>query len=337
MNGIAVRFQVITLSVTLGIILFFIISELNKFCSKDMPPAIHTLTPHDTWYTSSQARVRVGLTITDFPQFEVTANKFKLTGILWFIYDPSLIAPEVIEKFSFRRGEIEYKSQPSSILLDDKVFVRYDIKVAFQSNLYYGFFPFEDHRIYLSLINTFVHPGELIFESSHEYFFVENDVQVSGWRYYDHRVMTGFGIKHLAGIDRKITYPEVLFEIDFFQDSLRYILTIILPLLIIFLIDMFSLCLDQHDNQSTLVQLSSGNIIALVAYRFVMETIAPHVGYLMIADYIFYLFLFTCFATFVINSIGPYLTILQKKIVSLVMQSLVLSVFTYLFTVMIQC
>lgn len=338
MNGISVRFQAITLATTVAVILFFIIGELNQFCAQDRRPIIHTLTPHDsTWYTSSQARVQVGLTITDFPKFEVTNNKFKLSGIIWFIYDPRLIDREIIGKFSFLRGEIEYKSEPSTLLIDDKVFVRYDIRVAFQSNLYYGYFPFEDHRLYLSLVNTFVHPGELIFESSHEYFLLEEDVNISGWRYYDHRVFNGFGIKHLAGLNRKITYPEVLFEVDFFQDSLRYILTIILPLLIVFLIDMFSFCLDQHESQATLVQLSSGNIIALVAYRFVMESIAPRVGYLMIADYLFYLFLSTCFATFVINSVGPYLTVFQKKMVSLFMQGFVLSVFTYLFTVMIKC
>ena len=38
------------------------------------------------------------------------------------------------------------------------------------------------------------------------------------------------------------------------------------------------------------MQMSTGNIVALVAYRFVIESISPKVGYPMIADYIFFLF-----------------------------------------------
>ena len=309
MNGISVKFQSISLSITVVVMAFLVIGELRKFCSIDQGPILHSITPSTLKeFTTTPAQVRTGMTITDFSEFEVEANKFKMTALVWFYFDPSLISLETVGKFSFLRGEIEHKSEPTASLINGKILARYTTRLIFKTNLYYGFFPFEDHTIYLSLVNTAVSPGELLFESFAGDLAIDADVYVSGWQYNDHRVATGYTeLKVGSGsIKREFSSPLVVFALDFEHQSMRYIISILLPLIVIFLIDMFSLCFDQKVDRDTLVALSASNMIALTAYRFVLDSLAPKVGYALLADYLFFLFLFTTFLIFLVNHQFPF-------------------------------
>lgn len=363
-NAISIEFQLITLSITTAIILFLIAGQVFHFCSIDKKPTLYSFSSNktDSFITpqkqkmglkpngsqqpgslaqpvDKRAKIVVGLTITEFSEFNVTENKFKITGIISFAFDPKQISLETIKKFSFLRGDIKEKSEPHVKTVNGSTIAYFSIKVAFRTNLYHGFFPFEDHRIFLGLINDAVSAEEAFFEVSLNDFIIDPQVDVSGWSYLRHKVKVGYGQTELSTAHTKnnITYPEVVFIMDFFHYSLRYIIIIMLPLLIIFFIDLFSFCLDQKQNRSTLVQISTGNIVALVAYRFVIESISPKVGYPMIVDYIFFLFLSISFTMFIINSIGPYLTVFHKKCISLGVQLVVIAIFIYLLEFWIPC
>ena len=333
-NGISLQFQAVTLMLTTLIIIILVAAQLKKFCSVDQAP----ITPKTLkQFVATPAQVSVGLTITDFPEFDVANNIFQIAGIIWFTFDPALIALKTVKKFTFVKGKIDYTSDPITRLDGDMLTVRYNIRATFRTNLYYGFFPFEDHTLYLMLANMAVNPDELAFESSYANFIVDQPY-ISGWDYADHRVKAGYstiplGVGHKG---KEIAYPAVLFTLDFFHHSIRYIITVLLPLLIIFFIDLFSLCFDQRERE-TLVGLTTASIAALVAYRFVIESLTPRVGYPTVADYLYFLFLTNTFIIFVVNCVGPYLTRFFKKIISVCLQMGVLSVIFYLLTIWIPC
>lgn len=338
-NGISVHFQIVSLSITTAVLLYLIAGQVFHFCAIDQAPTLHQLKIEKKNTQKSPAKVKVALTITDFPEFNVTENKFKIAGIIRFMFDPKAISQDTVEKFSFLRGDIEFKSPVHTMACEKMTCIYYFMKVAFKTNLYYGFFPFEDHTLFLGLVNDEVTPEQLEYEAQVADFLIDKDVYVSGWSYQDHRVKVGYGETAIGAQPHRksVLYPCVLFIIDFFHYSMRYIISIMLPLLIIFFIDMFSFCLDQRVNRATLVQMSTGNIVALVAYRFVIESLSPKVGYPMIADYIFFLFLTISFTVFIINSIGPYLALWCKHAVSILLQLVVLAVFTYLLEFWIPC
>lgn len=339
-NGISLQFQCVTLSITTLIILFFLIGELRTFCSIDTSPTIYPLDPQTIAKYHGEAHpVESGLTITDFPQFNMTENKFTFSGFLWFRFDPKEVPLETIEKFSFWRGEIESKSEPLLEKKDGKMLAVYKVRVTFKTNLYYGYFPFEDHKIFIMLMNDKVDPGKFQFSASHSDLIIAPSVYVSGWNYFAHEVKAGYNTTEVGAPEQRtvISHPTLLFQIDFLHQSARYIISIVLPLFIIFFIDLCSFCLDQRADHAVLVQISTGNIVALVAYRFVIENLSPRSGYPMIADFLFFLFLMNTLAVFIINNIGPYLSIRQKKMVSIGLQSLVLGACTYVFTVWISC
>ena len=340
-NGISLHFQVTSLACTVVMILALILLQVRKFCAADLAPRIVTVTPKTLQQdaVSTPTQVTVGLTITDFPSFDVAHNNFEFSGILWFTFDPALIGLKTIEKFNFVKGDIKYISEPITRLEDDMLTVRYRIRVSFKSNLYYGYFPFEDHTLYLMLSNTSVNPNEMIFESTYANVIVDQPY-VNGWDYTDHRVTTGYSTIPL-GIGKKpkeIIYPSVLFTFDFYHHSVRYIISILLPLLIIFLIDLFSLCFDQRAERATLVTMTTANIAALVAYRFVLEALTPKVG----LPYRCRLLLFSLsqpntFIIFVVNCVGPYLTKRQKKIISITIQACIISAIFFLLRFWIPC
>jgi hypothetical protein len=338
-NGISLQFQTVTLLISTIIIVLLVSNQIKQFCSADKPPRIFPLNPHTLQqFVVTPAKVDVGLTITDFIEFDVAHNKFQISGIIWFTFDPSLISLSTVEQFSFVRGQIDYKSEPFTSIEGGMLVARYEFRATFRTNLYYGFFPFEDHTLHLMLANMAVNPNEMSFQSSYANFIVDQPY-VRGWSYADHKVTLGFGTIPL-GFDhnaKELTHPAVLFTLKFFHHSVRYIISVLLPLLIIFFIDLFSLCFDQKTDHEILVALTTANITALVAYRFVLESLTPSVGYPTLADYFYFLFLSNTFIMFVINCVGPYLTLKQKKIISITIQFLVVSVIMYLLTRWISC
>ncbi len=339
-NSISLRFQAVSLTCTAGIIILLFAQELGRVCSLDQRPALVEITPATRKnFTDASTKVQVGLTITDFSEFKVEENKFVFSGIVWFVFDPSLISLDTISKFSFLKGTIEFKSDPLTRLEKNMVIAEYQIRVAFKTNLYYGFFPLDDHTIYLALVNREVNPNEIIFESAQGDFIVSDDIYLSGWTYNDRHVASGYGRISLGSgaLERERNYPQIVFGMHFFHESMRYLISIMLPLFIVFFIDLFSFCLDQTLDHSVLVSVSTGNIIALIAYRFIIQTLAPQVGYLLLSDYAFFLFLSNTFAVFIINCMGPYLSLIRKKIISLTLQSIIIISFLFLFWVWIPC
>ena len=93
----------------------------------------------------------------------------------------------------------------------------------------------------------------------------------------------------------------------------------------------------QRKERDILVTMTTANIAALVAYRFVLESLTPKVGYPTIADYFFFLFLSNTFMIFMINCVGPYLTRRQKKIISIVVQVLVVLTIAFLLRTWLPC
>ena len=313
---------------------------MTTFCSLDQKPVIHAIGAMSEKISGKSAQVHVGLSIQDFTEFNTVENKFVFSGIIWFEFEPNSISLENIDNFSFEHAEIEHKSKPFTYRVGDKLLVRYTIRVRFRSDLSYQYFPFEDHKIHIILINDTVSIGEMVYNSTSNDFRLSKEANtLTEWDYHDHCVSVGYSSTTIgsASHEKTVHHPVVDFEIDYIRISVRYITIVILPLLLIFFIELFSLCVDQQEHRGTLIGLSATNIAALLAYKFVLETISPRVGYLMLSDYFFFLFLGVSFFMFFVSGVGPYLTRFQKKLVSIGLQAFVVLVFVYITNFVIVC
>lgn len=276
--------------------------------------------------------ITTGLTISDFLTFDPVKDDFTFIGIVWFEFDPAAITLDLLSKFRFNRAEILEKSDPDARIVNNRFLVRYNVKVHFKNQLNYQFFPFDDHRLSIQLVNPYVSTSEIIFESVASNFSVKAATEQLGWTLIEKQVETGFietDIKD-GGQHANLYYPGIFFAINYLRTGIRYAFTILLPLLAIFFISLFSFSLDPTRYATLAISLSAGSVTALLAYRFVIENLSPAVGYFMISDFIFFLFLGMVSLIFILSIVLKNLPLWVKQLLIVSLHAIVCSVFIYL-------
>ncbi|HJM69191.1 MAG TPA: hypothetical protein QGF02_04555 [Candidatus Babeliales bacterium] len=288
------------------IALFFVILyyPLNKiFFSSDTAPKIQYLTPKKLGSFGGEVpKVAVSLSIKDFPEFSIVNNQFVLEGTISFEFNPELISITTLNKFSFEQGTILSKSEPTTRLIGNNLLVYYDIRVRFNSNMDYHLFPIDDHRLFIVLDNKSVSPNSMQFVSSNDNFILSKSVFTGGWKTISSFVETGYIETSLEKNDdtKNISYPAVVFSIDFIRSGIRPIVIIFIPLLILFILSTFILFWEKEQMASRII-ICSAIIGALLTYRFVIEQMSPQVGYFMISDYVFLFVLSVSTGFFIIS------------------------------------
>lgn len=292
---------VLGMLVVLGLIIY---KPLTEFHMTDPMTEIVPFTPRkQTNGAEAAVPVHVGMFIQNFPVFDVIANSFTSDLILWFQFDPSLIPLETIQKFSFDRATILRITEADMKMKGKKLFVQYGIRLAFSSPLDHTLFPLNDHRINIILRNEYVTPSEIIFEAPRSSFIVAPKVHTSDWNIADRSTQTGYFKEKLDELDpsQTLEFPAAVFSIDLEKKGFRKIFIIMLPLLLLFIISVFTLLMDPKPLARSILTLSTGTLTGVIAYRFVIEKIIPDVGYFTLTDHMFNLFLTGIFVIFVVN------------------------------------
>jgi len=315
------RYQVIFVVFLTAILTGLFITSFRQFVAFEVKPEMYPLSPQELEVNAKHSTlVQAGLHINNFSEFDIRTNSFTFGGILWFVFDKSTISIEQIEHFSFSRGTILEKSEPEIKFIDDNCFAQYNIRVQFKADINQKYFPFDDHRLYIELVNKFVSPQELVFDASLTSFLLSDNILIIGWRPIDRAVQTGFGLSVLDTADpaKNVYHPKVLFSIDFRRNGIQDILLIFLPLCLLIFICFFSLGFDPPESSVRILNLSLASITGLITYRFVLQNMTPQVGYFILSDCFFLLFLAFTFIAFCtglivirVDKITPFLIVLR--------------------------
>ena len=315
-----------------GIIISLLIYRANQqFVSEDKMPELLPLVPATIAKMGRPAITKVGLYIKDFTEFDMLENEFEFSGILWFLFDPSIISLDTLGSFSFEKGKLLSKSEPTTRIVKGKLLARYDIRVSFKSNLNFTLFPFDSHTVYITLDNNEVSPGELAFKSSYNELALSPEIAITDWDLYATRVYNGYSIARLEKQNREtdVAHPRVIFAFEYMHAGVRHAMLIILPLLLIFFMATFTFAIDNRYYKS-ITAISSGTVTAMLAYRFVIERLTPQVGYFTQTDYIFFLFLIAVCIVFFINVGLTQLREKYSKTIVFLLHSVVIVSFLFL-------
>lgn len=328
--SIGLLFQLFLIFVNITILIGLIIWGSRAFSSHEIPPKLERITPQKYQKLGGFSHTAtVGLLVDQFTDFNMINNTFTFDGTLWFKFDPGAISLDSLSKFSFIKGTIDSRSEPDIQIVDDKMLVKYVVRVTFESDLNYKDFPLDSHSIYLGLINKFITPSEILFKSSRKKFTVNANVSGSGWDLVDTSVINGFIKSSLDAYDARedLGYPATIFIFEYARNSIRYALSIILPLTLIFYILLFSLSLGL----TNAIEITSAGITAILAYRFVIESLSPKTGLFIVSDYLFFIFLAACIVLFLLNivEIKKTLSPLSKKIYIIILHCAVILAVTY--------
>lgn len=304
-------YQLIFIAFSAFIITTTLFYTANRIYIIDEQPNIERITPKTfKKFGDFPSIITTGLHINRFEIFDVVKNQFLFDGILWFKFISESISLKTLELFSFNRGEIIKKDQPETLLEDEYVIVRYNIKVKFSSNINYKYFPIDNHRIYVSLTHDFMTLKEVQFYGSEQLFTIEPSALESGWKIIDKHVITGYDYVQFDDnvnnnssnlSQREKTYPIIIFSFDIKRSGMRHLITVLLPLLLIFYISFFSLSISDGNLRIGVMAMT-----AIIGYRFVIENMSPNTSYFMISDYIFFLFLIAELMIFLLIIIKLY-------------------------------
>jgi hypothetical protein len=312
-----------TLFVTLGIFLAWLLYQpIRTFKSNDEFPQSVSLTPRQIIdMGGAPTFVDVGLYVRDIPVFDMVKGTLLADATVWFLFDPNLVSLDRLGMFTFDRGDIVYKSEPYTRLENQKLLARYDMRIEFALKLDYKDFPIDDHRINFSMTNPFISSSEVIFQSSRTNLLINKEIKLPGWGLVEQDVKTGFLFDkdhHKAG--GKIYHPRAVFSIDFARIGFRHIMVIIMPLLLIFMIALFTWTFNPFGGVfGNIIGISIMSITAVITHHFVIETISPKTGYLMISNYIFLLILANCCLIFLGNVMGRRIKGIYKNIAAIMM------------------
>lgn len=325
--------QVLLITISACIIWYCLSSRLNTFVTNDPKPPIIHITP-ETYnaFGGFPDIVQIGLYINQFRNFNIITNEFDFDGIIWFELNPDILSLQTLEKFVFKSGDIISKSAPDTQIVNSKLLVRYNIRVKSNSALNYAAFPIDNHTLNLVVANHFISPSTALYASSAREFIVKAQTKSFGWERVNHTVTTGIEQAEIDTYNENKTsyYPIVIFSIDYARYGIRYTLSIMLPLLLIFYLTLFSLSWGKGGG----LNMTIGGITATLGYRFVIENLSPKVGYFMLSDYIFFLFLACNALTFLINIIDAYarpLTLKEKLISLITLHAIVIAACIYIF------
>lgn len=298
------QYQVIALIITFLITIFVLNRALDLYRPFEKMTQLLPITPKKIKEWGGEPTVvQVGLYITNWHKFDVRDNLFVFDGVLWFQFDPALISLDTVDKFSFEKGEILKKSKPDTKLIDGKLFAEYEVRLRFTTNLTHRMFPLDDHRIYIAMLNTFVTPSEVIFQVNKASFSFSESVFIPDWKQIDYEVASGYEEQIIDKYDKRkvVRNPKVIFALDFRRSGISLIMLILLPIFLIFFIGLFSFAFDPAVAQMPIVLIATTALTSLVTYRFVIQRMSPTVGYFLLSDLIFTLFLAFAFIVFIIG------------------------------------
>lgn len=313
--------QIIGILIVSAVVATIASSHYKAFVTREPEVSIIPVTPQKIKeWGSVPTRVTVGLYINSFPILDFVNNDFVFDGILWFEFDPALISLNTVSKFSLERGDILSISEPYTQMIDNKFFARYTLRARFKADLAYQLFPFDDHRLDIILVNRTIQPSEMIFRSYASFFIMSPSIRLTGWEIFDTSVKLGMTQSVLDKYEAQkvVSYPRVVFSISLRRSGVRNLLLILLPLFMIYFITLFSFAFDPKTHSGTIFGLASAGVSTLLGYRFVIEGMSPKVGYFVLSDRLFILFLAASLVEFIfavilvrIGHLTPIITVLR--------------------------
>jgi hypothetical protein len=275
--------------------------------------------------------VTVGLYIDKFQKFDMVKNDFSLSGTLWFLLTPGILPLKLLDKFELNQGTITERSLPNIKQIQDKLLVAYNIRANFSGDLDYKDFPYDDHILTLLFINRAVESTEVIFSSVEQFLSVNPKEKNYGWELVDKDAQTGLTEDKLDPLDpeKTIFSPAVAFSLGYSSFTLRPVLTVCLPLLLLFYIAVLTLSLYGDPR----ININGAVITAMLAYRFVLDAISPRVEYMMISDYFFFTILIATFIvliTMITDAFARPLSRFVKTIIAIILHCVVLGMSVYI-------
>jgi len=297
-----VKFFTLFFSATL--IIYLLVGEFYRFQSYDAIPQIQLIDMKmRKEIRDFTAIVKTGIHIRGFSNFDIDNDNFITEMLVWFECNADEVMPEVIDKFSFIHGDILYKSDPDAQIADNKMLIKYMVKVKFNAQLSHRHFPFDGHKVSMQMVNNFVSPGEMHYVTEENNFALGQNLFSGSWELTGIDTAWGYLETTLDATEqKKVKKPIAIFTINVKNTGTRQALILFFPLLATLLLSLFAFIIGVIGG-ALRFRMSLSALGTMIGYRFVIQRIMPDVGYFTTTDAIYSLFLAVAFLSFIGHSI----------------------------------
>lgn len=322
------KFRLGAILITMAYISVLLFIQHKRFLADDKAPVLHQV---DEKTQKLASTVHVGIYLNSFPNFSFDSGdsgEFTIDATVWFKFPAATQALSTLEQFTIynsliqQNGKLLYRSAPIVKLIGEDVVAAYHIQTTFKMPMNHKYFPIGDHTLHILLQNQSATAQELCFVSDEDSFSLSENILIRNWFSKRKVVQTGY---IQANLDPKntameVSYPAVLFSIDFENVGMKKIGSLYLPMFILFLIGLFSLLLAIGDTSR--LAMITGALPSLVLFRLVIDGASPNAGYAMHVDTVFYTFVlllliimgFQLYATLTLNNIKHMVESSQYKV-----------------------
>lgn len=259
---------------------------------------------------TNKIKIKTGLFINNFLKVDLIKNQFALMGTVWFEFNKNEVELSQLEEAIFSKADVKPQANLHDNLcgaatpviqeVNGVVLAQYPVKIDFMANLEHKLYPFDSHRLTLTLNNMHLDSEKFAFVTSQDSLVISPTTIVHGWDMIGQKASAGYALKQITSA-QVASYPRVVYTLDFIRNSFKDILLLLLPLLVLFFMSMFSFSYDHKVDRENILEIGVASVAAMVAYRFVIDTVAPNVPYFMLIDWLFALFLVLSFLVFLVN------------------------------------
>lgn len=193
---------------------------------------------------------------------------------------------KLFDEIIVHKGKIIDKKKLYESTQDKKYEYAWNLTVKQNQRFDFHLFPLDDHTIDI----TFEIPKKLFNNTPFKTdFSFHHPLEFNGWDC----VLAQSGIQEN---DRYQTFCYI-YALGLNKTGHRIAFAVLLPLFILFFISLFTLSLEPSDGLKTIISL----ILALNAFRVVLENISPKTSYPLFSDFIYLLFLGISFLILLIH------------------------------------
>lgn len=252
LSSVKVLFSCLALAlIVMGALLFWAHSILHV---AEKPPVMQPLPAVD-------GRIPAGFYVSAIDPFDPFKRDFTLQGTLWFLTDKPAEVAQKLALLEFTLGQILNQSPPRQRAVGDQTLLAYDLTLRVSQTFDFRYFPFDSHRLYIPLVNK---DPTLKLDFS-ETAFQLAPLEMGNWKYGNERAAMGL-IQEEMGPGWGAAYEQALFSFDCQRASIKDVLVVLIPLLLIFLIGSLSLTFDALKDTGIVVYLAIGAITGLFLF-----------------------------------------------------------------------
>ena len=323
--GLFVHFGVLALAAVL-----LLYKPVMQFDNRDIAPELLQKESQEIAAIIKEhnpTQVEVGFALDNFSDFDFIKNEFGAVGIVWFLYDPNKVSLEDLERFSIVNGFIEQKSEAAVQDVGDKKLSRFHLRLKFTNDLNFRNFPVDDHRLYIIIKNNHLQLKDVEFVTRPSNFVETVKHEEKGWTLIDTHAFTGFRKEVLQtnGDVTALYSSQAVFSLDYSRSGIHLLIIVLLPLFLLFFValSVFLVRIPSiYDASNTFM----GSLFALTGYLFVLESISPQVGYIMLIDLIYFAILLSTFVIATLSWAGHKLKYHERGLIGTTIEAILILV-----------